>query len=171
MSAEKSLEECVLGYAGFFYLSPTSIPYLPQPALCPWPWPWWTVAIEQYTLQLPVGLIWGVPAQDKKDGGMWGQGIFPWLRSGQWWWLQVGATPSLKTPVPGGGPPDDSFLCFIICIFGPSSLEAYLLLLHHLLLAFPDPTHTFKTVSLIKSPWIVCMNVPSVPCKGPDSSC
>jgi len=96
---------------------------------------------------------------------------FPWLHSSQWWWLQVGATPSLKTPVPDGGPLDDSFLCFIICIFGPSSLEACLLLLHHLLLAFPDPTHTFKTVSLIKSPWIVCMNVPSVLCKGPDSSC
>jgi len=27
-------------------------------------------AIDQYTLQLPTGLIWEVPAQDKKDGGI-----------------------------------------------------------------------------------------------------
>lgn len=171
MSAEKSLGRCILGCAGFFCLSRKSIPYLPQPALCPGPWPWWAVSMDQCTLWLLVGLVWEVPAKDEKEGGMWGQGIFPWLRLCQWWWPQVGAIPLLKTIVPGGGPPDDHSLCFIIFIFGPSSLEVYLLLLHQLLLVFLGPAHTFKIVPLIKSPWIVCMSVPSASCKGPDSSC
>lgn len=52
----------------------------------------------------------------------------------------------------------------IIFIFDASSLEAYLLLLD-LLLVFLNPAHSFKIIPLIKSPWIVCLRVPSVPCK------
>lgn len=51
-----------------------------------------------------------------------------------------------------GGAPYNHSLCLLIFIFDSSSLGAYLLSLHHLLLDFLNSAHTFKFVPLSKSP-------------------